>query len=61
MTATCYANGKIVCEIDLDTKKVTQIMPKDEWEDGKKKMMKNVGEEMSRYLQTHPKATMWDT
>lgn len=60
LKAICRINGEIVCEIDKD-KNVKWVMPQAEFEKNKQKMMDNVGKRMSRYLQGHPEATMWNT
>ena len=57
----CYVNGKPVCEIDMETKEIKRFMPQEEWIKHKKKMLDNVGIQMSRYLQGHPEATMWNS
>ena len=39
---------------------VTRHMSEEEFEPYKRKMLKNVGEGMSRYLMNHPEATLWE-
>lgn len=61
LKSRCFVNGEPVCEIDLETKEIKWFMPQAEWEVKKQKMMDNVGVQMSRYLQSHPEATLWNS
>lgn len=61
LTAKCYVNGEPVCEINLETKEIKRFMPQEEWEEKKQKMLDNVSVQMSRYLQNHPDATLWNS
>lgn len=59
MIFNVMVNDKPVCTIDGD--EITWLVPKEEFEEMKKSMMKNTGEHMSRYLKQHPEATLWQT
>ena len=52
-------NGEIVCTIKNGV--ITWLKPKEEFEKSKKAMMKNVGEQMSRYLLENHDASLWNT
>lgn len=63
MTAKAYINingeNKLWYEIDAD-KKVTWHLSQELSKQIIDKAMENVGESMSRYLQTHPESALWD-
>ena len=47
-------------EVDLTTGKTTFFLPLDEIDAYEKKMMDNVGRNMSRYIENHPESALWD-
>ena len=64
MTAKAYLeiNGEKVLwyEVDED-RNVKWCLPKETSEPIKEKMLKNIGENMSRYIQNHPESALWES
>ena len=62
MTAKAYIkiNGENVLwyEVDED-RNVTWYLPPEVTEPLKDKMLKNIGENMSRYIANHPESALW--
>lgn len=50
--------NKLWYEIDED-KKVTWYLPEDVSRQIEQKMLKNIGENMSRYIAAHPESALW--
>lgn len=47
-------------EVDLTTGETTFFLPLDEIDAYEKKMMDNVGRNMSRYIENHPESALWE-
>lgn len=55
-------NGKDIkfVEVDLTTGETTFFLPLDEIDAYEKKMMDNVGRNMSMHIANHPESALWD-
>lgn len=62
MTAKVYINidgeNKLWYEID-ENKNVTWYLPEDISARIEEKMLKNIGDNMSRYIMNHPESALW--
>ena len=62
--ARCYMtlpNGeiKLWSEVNLKTGETKIFLPKEEAREYEEQIMKNIGENMSRYIENHPESALW--